>query len=91
MENAMKFVFKFSVLQTLSAGNDARKCAEFSEEFLSKDVCLQPRLKRKFLLRRTWSGQELPRNQVSLVRTHFSNPESDEQSADVGGGVESGS
>ena len=29
-------------------------------EFLCKDFRLQPRLKWKFLLRRTWSGQKLP-------------------------------
>ena len=72
-------------------------------ELLSKDFCLQPGLGWKFLLRRTWSGkncshcsfqdfQSLTKgNQVSLVRMHFSHPESMENRQTLGSGVESGS
>ena len=57
-------------------------------EFLSKDLCLQPGLERKFLPRRTCCrGQDCSHcsfqdfsclakgNQVSLMRIHFSHPE----------------
>ena len=66
--------------------------------FLCEDFCLQPSLNWKFLLRRTWSGQKCShcnfqnlhpltkRNQVSLLRIHFSHPESDWKSWDVGVG-----
>ena len=67
-------------------------------DFLSQDFCLQPGPRWKFLLRRTRSGQKLlplrfqhfhslsKGKQASLVSIHFSHPESDGKSADVGGG-----
>ena len=67
-----------------------------TREFLSKLFCLQPGLERKFLLRRTCCrGKNCSDcnfsdfyslskgNQVSLVRIHFSHPESDGKSADA--------
>ena len=54
----------------------------------TKDFCLQPGLKSKFLLRITWLGQQFSHcnfqdvrslseeNQVSLLRISFSHPES---------------
>ena len=62
-----------------------------STEFLTMDFCVQPGLGQKFLLRRTWSGQQKncshcnfqdfhslsKGNQVSLVRIHFAHPESE--------------
>ena len=38
-------------------------------EFLSKDFCLQPGLERKFLLRRTWSGQKTAPTAISRIST----------------------
>ena len=69
------------------------------EILVPKDFCLQPGLERKFLLRRTWGrGKNAPtavsrsftpllsENQVFLVRIHFSYPESDGKSEEVGRG-----
>ena len=63
-------------------------------EFLSKDFCLEPGFGRKFLLRRTWSGRRLLPLQLpwlslvaSLVRIHFSHPESDGKSSGRNSGI----
>ena len=69
-------------------------------EFLGKDFCLQPGLERKFLLQRTWPRQTFCRKncsycsfqdlyQVSSARIHFSHPEWDGKSSNVGVGAES--
>ena len=70
-------------------------------DLLSRNFCLEPDLRWKFLLRRTWLGQKTAPTaifqdfhslskgkQVALVRIHFSHPESDGKSADLGVGRE---
>ena len=67
-------------------------------EFLREDFCLQPGLRWKFLLRRTWSDENgshcsfqdfhslTKENQVSLLRIFFSEPNSRGKSTDLGVG-----